>query len=68
VTIEDHLVVGGLYSIVCELLVAAGVRARVLPIALEHRWFKPGMLPDVLAFERFDGASIARRVLSALRS
>jgi transketolase len=67
VTLEDHLLVGGLYSIVCELLVAHGARARVLPIALENRWFKPGMLADVLAFERFDGKSIAERVLAAVR-
>jgi transketolase len=68
VTIEDHLLVGGLYSIVCELLVANGVRAPLLPIALEERWFKPARLDDVLAFERFDGASIAARVLRVLRS
>ena len=68
VTVEDHLIVGGLYSIVCELLVAHGVRTRVLPIAFENQWFKPGLMRDVLAFERLDGASIAERVLSALRS
>jgi transketolase len=68
VTIEDHLLVGGLYSIVCELLVASGVRVRLLPMALEDRWFKPARLDDVLSFERFDGASIADRVLHALGS
>jgi transketolase len=68
VTIEDHTIVGGLYSIVCELLVSRGVQARVLPIALEDRWFKPALLKDVLAFERFDGASIAARVAEALRA
>ena len=68
VTIEDHSLVGGLYSMVCEVLVANEVRARVLPIALESGWFKPAMLKDVLAFERFDGASIAARVIGALRA
>lgn len=67
VTIEDHLRTGGLYSIVCELLVENGVRTRVLPVALEDRWFRPGLLADVLAFEKFDGASIAARVTQALR-
>jgi transketolase len=66
VTVEDHFLVGGLYSIVCELLVSSGVRARVLPLALEERWFKPARLDDVLSFERFDGASIAARVRSQL--
>jgi transketolase len=68
VTIEDHSLVGGLYSNVCEILVSNDVRARVLPIALEAGWFKPALLGDVLAFERFDGASIAARVIGALRS
>jgi transketolase len=68
VTIEDHLLAGGLYSIVSEVLVSHGVRAPVLPIALEERWFKPARIDDVLAFEGFDGASMARRVLEALRS
>jgi transketolase len=68
VTVEDHFKVGGLYSILCELLVESGVRARVLPIALDQRWFRPALLGDVLAFEGFDGASIERRVLEALRA
>jgi transketolase len=68
VTIEDHLLVGGLHSIVCETLVEAGARARVVPIALDGRWFKPALLDDVLAYERFDGASIAERVRAELRS
>jgi transketolase len=66
-TVEDHLLVGGLYSIVCEILVANEVRAKVLPIALDS-WFKPALLKDALAFERFDGASIAARIVGALRA
>jgi len=68
VTIEDHLIVGGLYAIVCELLVRRGLPVRVLPVALEGRWFQPGRLGEVIAFERFDGPSIAARVVSALPS
>jgi transketolase len=68
VTVEDHLRIGGLYSIVCELLVESGVRARVLPVALEDRWFRPGLLADVLTYEKFDGESIAARVTKALNA
>jgi transketolase len=68
VTIEDHSLVGGLYSTVCEILVANELRARVLPVALDAGWFKPALLKDVLAFERFDGTSIAARVIGALRA
>jgi len=68
VTVEDHFKIGGLYSILCELLVESGVRARVLPIALDERWFRPALLADVLPYEGFDGASIARRVLETVRA
>jgi len=68
VTVEDHLRIGGLYSMVCELLVESGVRARVLPVALEDRWFRPGLLADVLLYEKFDGESIAARVTKALNA
>ncbi|HEY4240291.1 MAG TPA: aminotransferase class III-fold pyridoxal phosphate-dependent enzyme [Kofleriaceae bacterium] len=66
VTIEDHLEVGGLYSIVCELLAREHVRAKIMPIALTERWFRPALLPDVLAREGFTGEAIAARVLNRL--
>jgi glutamate-1-semialdehyde 2,1-aminomutase len=66
VIVEDHLQSGGLYSIVCELAVRHGVRANILPIALAERWFKPALLPDVLAREGFTGPQIAARILRRL--
>jgi glutamate-1-semialdehyde aminotransferase/transketolase C-terminal domain/subunit len=66
VTVEDHLQTGGLYSILCELLVRSGVRADVLPIALAERWFKAAMLPELLSREGFTGAQIATRILDRL--
>jgi transketolase len=65
-TFEDHLLVGGLYSIVCELLVRSGTTAHVLPVGLEKRWFKPALLEDVLAFEGFTGDALAKRIVVAL--
>jgi transketolase len=66
VVIEDHFKTGGLYSIVAELLVRAGVTARVHAIALDERWFKPALLPDVLEHEGFTGPRLAERVLAVL--
>ncbi len=65
VTVEDHFLTGGLYSILAELLLKHGTTARVLPIALEERWFRPALLHDVLAYERFDGPSLAERITAA---
>jgi transketolase len=62
VTIEDHFLTGGLFSIVSELLVRRGVRANVLPIALENRWFQPALLDDVLAHEGFTGPQLAEKI------
>jgi transketolase len=67
VTIEDHFVTGGLFSIVAELLAREGTRARVTPIALEEKWFTPGRLQDVLHHEGFTGEQLAARIEGALR-
>jgi len=66
VTIEDHFVTGGLYSILAETLLIHQLTAQVLPIALHHRWFKPGLLSEVLTFEGFTASQIAAKILSAL--
>jgi transketolase len=66
VTIEDHFRHGGLYSLVCELLVREGVSAKVIPIAFDARWFTPGKFDAVLEHEGLSGKRIAERVLSAL--
>ena len=66
VTIEDHFRVGGLYSILCELLVREGIRTPVLSRAFDARWFKPATLPRVLAHEGLTGERLARDVLLAL--
>ena len=63
VTIEDHLETGGLYSIVAEVLLRRRVAARgVLPLSLEERWFRPGLLGNVLETEGFTAAQIAQRI------
>jgi len=66
VTVEDHFLTGGLYSIVAELLLSRGVTGRVLPLALRERWFTPGLLAGVLEAEGFTGEKIAERITSEL--
>jgi transketolase len=62
VTLEDHFRTGGLYSIVAELLLDRQLTARVIPIALPDRWFRPALLPQVLEHEGFTGKRIAQRI------
>ncbi len=62
ITLEDHFLTGGLYSILSEILVKEKLRCNVLPIALENKWFKPALLPDVLEYEGFTPEKIAGRI------
>jgi transketolase len=62
VTLEDHFLTGGLYSILSEILVAEQIFCKVLPIALNDKWFKPALLSDVLQYEGFTGEAIAERI------
>jgi len=63
VTIEDHLRTGGLYSIVAEVMLRHRVSStEVLPLALEERWFRPGLLDEVLETEGFTAKQIATRI------
>jgi transketolase len=64
--VEDHFETNGLYAILATLYLRRGLSARVLPIALAHRWFTPALLADVLKVEGFTGERIAARILEAL--
>jgi transketolase len=61
VTVEDHLLVGGIYQAVCEVLVRHRVFVPVVPIGLDARWFTPGRLPEVLDHEGFTPVRLADR-------
>ena len=63
VTVEDHFLTGGLYSIVAETLLKHQTTAMVLPFALNEKWFKPSLLPNVLQHEGFTGKQIAEKIL-----
>ncbi len=63
VTLEDHFLTGGLFSIVSEILTRHETMATVLPLALENRWFKPALLPQVLDTEGFTPPQLAEKIL-----
>jgi len=66
VTLEDHFLTGGLYSILAELLLRHRLAPRVLPLAFDERWFAPALVQDVLAHEGLTGDAIAERILVAM--
>ena len=63
VTLEDHFLTGGLYTIVAEVLLKHQKTANVLPFALKEKWFKPALLPAVIQHEGFSGKQIAEAIL-----
>jgi transketolase len=63
VTLEDHFITGGLYTIVAETLLKNRTTGNVLSISLNEKWFKPALLPAVLEYEGFTGKLIAERIL-----
>ncbi len=66
VTIEDHFLTGGLYSIIAELLLDNQLTAYVLPLALKERWFKPALLSEVLNHEGFTGEKMSQKIMKEL--
>lgn len=66
VSVEDHLLSGGLASAVAQVCFARGIRARSISIGFEDRWFQPGRLGAVLENEGLTGAGIAERTRRAL--
>src|SRR5262249_38832529 len=66
VTVEDHLMKGGLYACVAETLLESGTRAQVLPFALAGRSFRPALLEDVISYEGFSGEQLASKIIRRL--
>lgn len=66
VTLEDHFITGGLYSILAEVLLKNRKTANVLPFALMNKWFKPGLLSEVLNYEGFTAEQIAFRIINQI--
>jgi transketolase len=62
ITIEDHFITGGLFSIVAEFLVRSGLHIPVSPIGFDAKWFKPGRLNEVLAYEKLDPAGLVEQI------
>lgn len=67
VAVEDHFATGGLASIFAETMLKHGRTCNFASFAFEGRWFRPGLLKDVLAHERLDADGIAARVVERLR-
>jgi len=68
VTVEDHFLIGGLYSIVAELALKHQINSKVIPFALDSRWFQPSLLKNIIEHENFTGEKIAYRIMENINN
>ncbi|HEV8096404.1 MAG TPA: 1-deoxy-D-xylulose-5-phosphate synthase [Burkholderiales bacterium] len=66
VTVEEHQVMGGAGSAVCEALNAQGIEKRVLLLGLPDRFIEHGDPAKLLAAVGLDGEGILKSVAAAL--
>jgi len=63
VVVEDHFSIGGLYSIIAELLAAKRIACNIFQISFQNKWFKPALLEEALKYEKLTGDFIVDRIL-----
>lgn len=68
VIVEDHFKVGGLYSIVAEVLLKHQTTGNVQSLSLNENWFTPARLSEVLDYEGFTPDKIASQVIKYLEA
>ena len=66
VTVEEHQIMGGAGSAVCEALAAAGIEKRVLLLGLPDRFIDHGDPARLLASAGLDAAGIQAAVTNAM--
>ncbi len=59
-TLEDHFFNRGLYSIIAEIFLRKRITAKVIPVAMDNKWFKPVLGRDLLEYEGFTGKTDSR--------
>lgn len=63
VTVEDHFLTNGLFSILSEVAMKNRLTADVLPLALDNAWFRPARFQEVLEYEGFTAPQITEKIL-----
>ena len=67
VTIEEHSVVGGLYSIIAEKLVLKSANSNLLPIALPDKFGPTGTYNYLLEHHGLVGEKISKKILDFIK-
>jgi len=62
VTIEDHFSIGGLSTIISEILVKEKLSTDLFSISLSNNFFKPAKLREILTYEGFSAAQLVNKI------
>ena len=68
VTVEEHQIMGGAGSAVCEALAQMKIEKRVLLLGLPDRFIDHGERPELLADQGLDVPGISQRVRTAVET
>ncbi len=69
VVVEDHQIIGGLYSAICEVLCSAGIKCKILPIGMEDRFGRSARnINHLYSFYGVDSDSLAQKIDAFLSS
>lgn len=68
VTVENHSIIGGLGSAVCEAVAEAGTRCRVTRCGVPDTWGEAGPIDYLRSRLSLDGPSLARRATDLLEA
>ncbi len=66
VTVEDHFIQNGLFSIISNLLTKRRVFPEIVPVGLDKKWFKPLMLNEIMKYEGFMPEDIVKKILNKI--
>ena len=67
ITVEDHNILGGLGSIVADVLMEAGVFARLKKIGVPDTFVEFGYPEELYPYYNMDGAGVAKVALETLK-
>lgn len=68
VVIEDHFRIGGLSSILAEILMNNKLSADVLTFSLENKFFKPLKLEEAINYEGFSTDQLVNRIIDYINT
>ena len=66
-TVEEHSIIGGLFSTIAETIAKNGINKKIIPFSLPDSYSKSGNYDYMISKFKLDSNSIAERIKNELR-